>query len=161
VSVVALHLRWGIRRSTHARAPHRSNGADRGALSLVIVVLFVLLLALAGIVVDGGRKLSGDENAVALAQEAARAGASTVNASSAYSSGSFVVDQTAALAAARRYLVSAGVSQFTVAAVGARAIRVSVTLTEATKLLALVGIDSFACTGTATALLVNGVTGEA
>ena len=47
---------------------------ERGALSLMIVVLFVALIALAGIVVDGGAKLAAYENAEALAQEAARAG---------------------------------------------------------------------------------------
>jgi hypothetical protein len=125
----------------------------------MIVVMFVVLAALAGIVVDGGAKLTADENAVALAQEAARAGATTVNVSSAYASGSFVVDQGQALGAARRYLVGAGYDQFTVSADGARAIRVSVTITEPTKFLSLIGIDSFTSTGTATASLVTGVTG--
>jgi len=125
----------------------------------MIVVLFVALAALAGIVVDGGAKLTADENAVALAQEAARAGAMTVNASAAYASGSFVVDQRQALAAARSYLADAGYEQFTVSAVGAHAIRVSVTITEPTKFLSLIGVDSFTSTGTATASLVTGVTG--
>lgn len=125
----------------------------------MIVVLFVVLAALAGIVVDGGAKLTADENAVAVAQEAARAGATTVDVSSAYASGSFVVDQSQALAAARSYLVSAGYDQFTVVAVRTRAIRVSVTITEPTKFLSLIGIDSFTSTGTATATLVTGVTG--
>src|ERR1700729_3899360 len=61
---------------------------ERGALSLMIVVLFVGLIALAGIVVDGGAKLAAYENAEALAQEAARAGATSVDASNAYGSGS-------------------------------------------------------------------------
>ncbi len=125
----------------------------------MIVVLFAVLAALAGIVVDGGAKLTADETAVALAQEAARAGATTVNVSSAYASGSFVVDQGLALSAARSYLVSAGYNRFTVDAVGARAIRISVTITEPTRFLSLIGIDSFASTGTATASLLTGVTG--
>ena len=139
--------------------PHRNLDADRGALSLVIVVLFVVLAALAGIVVDGGAKLTADETAVALAQEAARAGATTVNVSSAYASGSFVVDQGQALTAARRYLAAAGCDRFVIAAVGMRGIRVSVTITEPTRFLSLIGIDSFTSTGTATASLVAGVTG--
>jgi hypothetical protein len=154
-----LSLRCHTRFSTISGMPDRNRDAERGGLSLMIVVLFVVLAALAGIVVDGGAKLAADENAVALAQEAARAGATTVNVSIAYASGSFVVDQSQALAAARSYLVSAGYDQFTVAAVGARAIRVSVTITEATKFLSLIGIDSFTSTGTATASLVTGVTG--
>jgi hypothetical protein len=154
-----LSLRCHARRCTISGMADRNRDPERGGLSLMIVVLFVVLAALAGIVVDGGAKLTADENAVALAQEAARAGATTVNMSSAYASGSFVVDQSQALAAARSYLVSAGYDQFTVAAVGARAIRVSVTITEPTKFLSLIGIDSFTSTGTATASLVTGVTG--
>jgi len=130
---------------------------ERGGLSLMIVILFVALAALAGIVVDGSAKLEADQDAVALAQEAARAGATTVDESSAYSSGSFVVDQQQALDAARSYLISAGYSHYTVAADGASAIQVSVTITEPTRLLSLIGVDSFSCTGTATASLVTGV----
>lgn len=133
--------------------------SERGSLSLMIVVLFVALAALAGIVVDGGAKLTADENAAAAAQEAARAGAATVNVSRAYSSGSFVVDQRGAIAAARRYLITAGYRRFTVSPDGSDAVRVSVTVTEPTKFLALIGVRSFTCTGTATASLVTGVTG--
>jgi Flp pilus assembly protein TadG len=150
-----------------ARQAERSGGQstpapadnDRGALSLMIVVLFVALAMLAGIVVDGGAKLTADENAASLAQEAARAGATTVNVSSAYGSGSFVVNQQQALAAARSYLRSAGAHDYQVSAVGSRSIRVTVTLTEPTRFLSMVGIGSYTCTGTATASLVTGVTG--
>src|SRR5580692_7232064 len=58
---------------------------ERGALSLMIVAL----IALAGIVVDGGAKLAAYQNAEALAQEAARAGATSVDVSRAYGTGSF------------------------------------------------------------------------
>src|SRR5580693_4341596 len=81
---------------------------ERGALSLMIVVLFVGLIAMAGIVVDGGAQLTAYENAEALAQEAARAGATSVDASSAYRSGAFVVDAQQAQAAVSAYLATAG-----------------------------------------------------
>jgi hypothetical protein len=126
----------------------------------MIVVLFGVLLAFAGIVVDGGAKLTADEDAVALAQEAARAGATTVDVSTAFASGSIVVDRRLALEAARRYLMGEGYDKFTVSAAGVRAIRVSVTITEPTKFLSLIGIDSFTSTGTATASLVTGVSGR-
>jgi hypothetical protein len=133
--------------------------SERGGLSLMIVVLFAALLALAGIVVDGGAKLAADENAAALAQEAARAGATTVDVSRAYASGSFEVDQGRAIDIARRYLVGAGCDRFTLSAAGPWAIRVSVTITQPTKFLSLIGIDSFTSTGTATASLMTSVTG--
>jgi len=147
--------RWQVLTSPPRLADRDS---ERGALSLMVVILFVALTALAGIVVDGSAKLEADQNAVALAQEAARAGATTVDESEAYSSGSFVVDRQQALDAARSYLISAGYHQYTVAADGVRAIRVSVTITEPTRFLSLIGVDSFKCTGTASASLVTGVT---
>ena len=132
---------------------------ERGALSLMIVALAVGLVAVAGIVVDGGAKLTAVENAAAVAQEAARAGATTVNVSDAYSAGVYVVDQQRAMQAARAYLVKAGLHHFSVAAAGSRAIRVTVTITKPTKFLALIGIGTFTCTGVATATLVTGVAG--
>lgn len=141
------------------RARVRAEGGDRGALSLMIVVLFVALVALAGIVVDGGAKLDADENAYALAQEAARAGANSVDTSTAYRSGSFVVNPGQAQEAASSYLSAAGQHDFSVRAVGRREIWVSVTITEPTTFLAIIGIGHFTCTGKATATLVTGVTG--
>jgi Flp pilus assembly protein TadG len=132
-------------------------GSERGSLSLMVVVLFAALVAMAGIVVDGGAKLTGDENLAAVAQEAARAGATSVDASRAYATGVFVVDQQQAVAAAGAYLSAAGYGQYTVAADGADAIRVVVRITEPTRFLSLIGIDSFTCSGTAIASLVSGV----
>jgi len=142
-------------RAGHRAGPER----ERGGLSLMIVVLFVALVALAGVVVDGGAKLNADENAVALAQEAARAGATTVDQSAAYSSGTFVVDEQQAVNAASSYLAAAGQRHYLVVPDGNRAIWVSVTITQPTRFLSLIGIDSFTCTGTATASLVTGVAG--
>jgi Putative Tad-like Flp pilus-assembly len=141
-----------------SRRCHTGDG-ERGGLSLMLVVLFAALAGLAGIVVDGSAKLTADENATAVAQEAARAGAMTVDESAAYSSGSFVISQQQALASARGFLADAGYRRYSVAADGARAIRVSVTVTEPTRFLSLIGVDSFTCTGSATASLVTGVTG--
>jgi hypothetical protein len=52
----------------------------------------VALLALAGLVVDGGAKLDEAENASAVAPEAARAGAGMADQGKAYSTGAFAVD---------------------------------------------------------------------
>jgi Flp pilus assembly protein TadG len=125
----------------------------------MIVVLFVALVVLAGIVVDGGAKLTADENATALAQEAARAGATTVNVSQAYSTGSFQVNPGAAINAASQYLTGAGYRDFSVTADGDESITVQVTITERTKFLSLIGISTFSSKGLATAQLVTGVTG--
>lgn len=150
------------RRRDRARWPTRP-GRDRGSVTLMLAALGVALIALAGIVIDGGVKLRAAENANAVAQEAARAGAGMVNQSTAYSTGTFVVDQAQAIAAARAYLATARVhgtiTQSTVTAQGREAIRVTVTVTEPTIVLSIIGISSMSSPGTATASLVTGVTG--
>jgi Flp pilus assembly protein TadG len=136
----------------------RHRHSERGSLTLMLAVLMPVLLALAGLVIDGGRKLDQAGRAFAIAQEAARAGAGQVNVSAAYRSGTFRVDQARAIAAARAYLTGAGV-RGTVSADGTTAIRVSVTITGHTAILSLVGIDTMTSTGSAIATLVSGVTG--
>jgi len=139
---------------------------ERGSITLMLAALSVALIALAGIVIDGGAKLRAAENADAVAQEAARAGAGIVNQSTAYSTGTFVVDQSQAITAARAYLAAAarayladGSLQGSVAAQGTESIRVTVTVSEPTSVLSIIGIDSMRSTGAATASLVTGVTG--
>jgi len=144
----------GRRRARSGRRGDR----ERGSITLMLLVLFVALIALAGIVIDGGAKLNQAENANAIAQEAARAGAGMVNPGNAYSTGSFTVDQSQAVAAARQYLAAAGYHG-TVTTVGTESIQVTVTVTAATRVLSIIGIDSMSSTGSATASLVAGVTG--
>ena len=86
-----------------------------------------------------------------------RAGAGAVNTPEAYSSGTYEVDVPEALAAARDYLTTAGYTG-SVSASG-NTIKVTVTVTEDTTVLSIVGIDSMTVTGSADASLVTGVTG--
>jgi Flp pilus assembly protein TadG len=141
-----------------SRASRAASERDRGSLTLMLAVLMVALLALAGLVIDGGRKLNQSASAYAIAQEAARAGAGMVDRSAAYRSGTFRVDQGQALAAARAYLASAGYSG-SVSADGTQNIRVTITVTSQTLVLSLIGIDTMTSTGSAVASLVTGVTG--
>ena len=138
--------------------PRWRGASDSGSITLMLAVLFVALIAMAGIVIDGGAKLNQAENATAIAQEAARAGAGMVNQGQALSTGSFTVDQAQAVAAAQQYLSSTGYHG-SVTPVGAESIQVTVTVTGPTKVLSIIGIDSMTSTGSATASLVTGVTG--
>ena len=130
---------------------------DRGSLTLMLCVLLAVLLAFIGLVIDGGRQLDAKENAYAIAQEAARAGAGIVNTSTAYKSGTYQVDMPRALAAAHAYLANAGYSG-SVSGTG-DTIRVTVTVITNTTLLSMVGIPTMKAKGTAVASLVTGVTG--
>jgi Flp pilus assembly protein TadG len=131
---------------------------ERGSLTLMLAALMVALLALAGLVIDGGRKLNESSRAYAIAEEAARAGAGMVDRSVAYRSGAFNVDEAQALAAARAYLADAGYTG-SVRPDGTQRIRVSVTVTQPTLVLSLIGMDSMTSTSSAVASLVTGVTG--
>ncbi|HET7014768.1 MAG TPA: pilus assembly protein TadG-related protein [Streptosporangiaceae bacterium] len=137
--------------------PPAQRERDSGSLTLMLAALLVVLLAFAGLVIDGGRQLDQKENAYAIAQEAARAGAGIVNTSTAYSSGTYRVDLPQAITAARSYLANAGYSG-SVTGTG-DTIRVTVTVSENTTMLSLVGIDKMSATGIAVASLVTGVTG--
>ena len=71
-----------------------------------------------------------------------------------------------AIAAARAYLAAAATAfrpdgglNGTVAVQGRDSIRVTVTVSEPTSVLSIIGIDSMSSTGAATAALVTGVTG--
>jgi Flp pilus assembly protein TadG len=137
----------------------RGADTDRGSLTLMLAVLFVALLALAGVVIDGSAKLTAAENAAAVAQEAARAGAGMVNEATAHENGSFVVDEDQAIAAANDYLSSAGYAGRAAQGPGVDEIQVTVQVSEPTKVLSIIGIDTITATGKATANLVSGVTG--
>jgi Flp pilus assembly protein TadG len=146
------------------RLPGRPEAGDRGSITLMMLALFVVLIALAGIVIDGGAKLNQAENANAIAQEAARAGAGMVNQANAYANGRFTVDPAQAVAAARLYLASNGYSAAngyltTVTPVGTDSIQVTVTVTSRTRVLSIVGVASMTSRGSAIASLVTGVTG--
>ena len=139
----------------------RPGAGERGSITLMLLALFLALTALAGIVIDGGAKLDQAENANAVAQEAARAGAGMVDPAQAYASGSFVVDQAQAQAAAEQYLAARGLQcpvQCQVSTPTPDTIQVTVTMTSPTRVLSIVGIDSMSSTGSATASLVTGVT---
>jgi Flp pilus assembly protein TadG len=140
-----------------------TNSSERGSLTLMLAVMFVAMLALAGIVIDGGAKLTAAENATAIAQEAARAGAGMVRQSTAYTRGSFVVDRNQAIQAARQYLSQPSLTeagyQGWVTPEGTQSIQVTVRFDEPTRVLSIIGIDKVTGAGTATANLVAGVTG--
>lgn len=130
---------------------------DRGSITLLSVTFFVALLAAAGLVVDGGAKIRAARQASAVAEEAARAAAGQIDRNRAYSHGGrFIIDDQAAINAARSYLARAGNSG-TVRITGKQAIRVTVAITRPTILLSAIGIGHIQVTQTATADLLQGV----
>lgn len=137
--------------------PRQSCPPDQGSITLLVIVFFFALMVAAGLVVDGGAKLRAAREASAVAEEAARAGAGRVDRSRAYSQGGrFVVDRSAAVAAARTYLATSG-NGGSVGVVDGQKIRVTVTIRKSTTLLPLIGIREVHVTKSATANLIQGV----
>lgn len=57
---------------------NRDKGSDEGSIAPAVPILALVLLLLAGLVVDASRQLNSRARAVAYAQEAARAGAAAI-----------------------------------------------------------------------------------
>lgn len=130
---------------------------DQGSITILMVIFFLAILAAAGLVVDGGAKLQAARQASAIAEEAARAGAGRVNQDQAYThGGTFVIDRTGAVNAARSYLKTSGVTG-SVTLTGSRSIRVTATVDKPAILLPLIGIEHLHVTKTATADLLQGI----
>ena len=122
-------------------------------ITVVVVVFF-------GAIVDFGRKLQARHDANIAAQEAARAGAGLIDADRAYAHGGrFVIDRAAAIRAAEHYLHSGGY-RGSVTAVGARRIRVRVTISRPAIFLPMIGVSTLDVEAVAVADLVTGVEGE-
>ncbi len=129
---------------------------DRGSVTVFIVGVLVALIVVAGLVFDGGAIIAGHREADAEAEGAARAGAEAIAAGE-RSSATVTIDPVAARQAADRYLSAYGHGgQVTVA--GDR-VTVSVTFTERTQILSIVGLRSKSVTGTASATALVGGTG--
>jgi len=118
-----------VKRGTHGR--------DRGSITGFVVVITLLVLACAGLAVDGARVVGAKVSAADHAENAARVGAQEVTA---LRIGTWVLDPARATRAAEGYLASHGVAGSV--SVSANRISVTVRSTVATTLLSLVGVSS-------------------
>jgi hypothetical protein len=133
-----------------------SRGEERGSVTVFVTGVVVALFVVAGLVFDGGTIIAGHREADAEAEGAARAGAEAI-AGTERTSATVTVDPAAAHQAAERYLTAYGhVGQVTVA--GDR-VTVTVSFTERTQLLDVIGLRSKSVTGTASATAVVGGAG--
>jgi len=94
--VTGLPLQSRLARQLHGS--RRAAGRDRGSITLWVAVTFAAILAVAGLVADGGAKIRAGERADIVAGEAARAAS--------YASGPDQVARTAAAGAAARGIIS-------------------------------------------------------
>lgn len=133
---------------------------DDGSVTLFIVVAVVGLLALAGLVVDGGAKVRAVQRADRVAAEAARAAGQSVDVAAVLQGARVRVDPRAAVVAANEYLRAAGLPGEARIADDGTSVAVTVTASVPTVFLGLVGIPEFSVEGHAEASLVHSATGD-
>lgn len=127
---------------------------DCGSVSMLAIVMTFAVIVMVGLAVDGGGKVRALERADDIASEAARAAGQAINTTQAIQGGAKTIDPAAAVAAAQSYLTAAGVSGTLNVADDRTHVTVTVTIVYHTVFLALIGIDTFTCTRSATATLV-------
>ena len=123
--------------------------ADDGQVTAFVVVLMLGILTLAGLSLDGGLALAANVKATGHAEAAARAGAQAIDLALYRATGTVRLLPADAVAYAHRYLAAAGA--FGTVTVSGDTVTVTVTASQHTQLLGLVGISSLAVRGTGTA----------
>ena len=142
------------------RARLSSGGrSDRGAVTLFVAIAMVGLLALAGLVVDGGAKVRAVQRADRVAAEAARAAGQAIDLGGVLEGSDVRVDRRAALVAAESYLRASGVEGSARVVDGGSGIAVTTTTSVPTVFLGLIGVPQFTVRGSAEAALVHSVRG--
>lgn len=134
---------------TQRRRRDERGGGGTGQWSIPVLLMIPMFMALAGLVIDGGRQVMSAREAQAVAASAARAG---VDAAATGQLAGNRVDTAAAVGAARSYLSSTQVSGSVQLAAGGR-LAVTTSMTQPTLYLGLIGIDSVTGRGEATAAL--------
>lgn len=127
---------------------------ERGTITIFVTTTTVALLMAAGLVLDGGRLLAAQRQAVDHASAAARAGAQAVDTGALRERRS-ELDARRAIRAAQRFLAARGEAG-RVTVDGGR-IHVTVARRETTSLLTLVGIRTVGISASGSARVVRGV----
>ena len=113
---------------------------ERGQVIAFLVVMTAGFIAIAGLVDDGGRALSGRVRALDEAQAAARAGAQQINLTLLREDGSVELDAPVAVQAADQYLSTVGDAG--VVTVSGNSVHVTVTVNVPTQILGAFGVTN-------------------
>ena len=137
------------------RVSLRRLGDEEAGMVTAFVVIFTLaLLVMAGLVLDGGLALAAKVQAIDAAQAAARAGAQAIDIPTYRATGQITLDPGQAVADAQGFLAAAG-ERGTVTVAG-ETVDVTVTITQPTQILSVVGVDQLTVTGAGSATAQQG-----
>jgi Flp pilus assembly protein TadG len=132
---------------------------ERGAVTVFVAIVTVALLAVAGLVTDGGRILAARREAGNVAESAARAGAQAIDVRILRQQNQIALDPSEAAARARAYLTSTGYHGDVEA--DTQHVQVIVTIHRSTLLLGAAGVHDFTVTSAGNATPIRGVTTQA
>ncbi len=127
---------------------------DRGSATAFGLFLIVVVLVLAGAMIEGGNAMSARGHATDIAQQAARAGADKLDLGALRKEGLVRIDPAAAQAAATAFLAQVGETG-TVTATPTQ-VSVTVTVTRPGILVPILGIKTLTVRATATAAPITG-----
>ncbi|GLY17707.1 pilus assembly protein TadG-related protein [Kineosporia rhizophila] len=139
----------------------RFSGDDSGQATVFVVAFAVVLLVLAGLVVDGGLAINARQRVTDDVEQAARAGAREIQVDTLRESGTVLIDPEAARAAAGEFLAARDypASGVTISA-DTEQVAVRATIEQKTALLSLIFFNSFTVTAQGQARPAVGITGE-
>lgn len=129
--------------------------ADDGRVTAFVVVLTIAILALAGLTLDGGLALAAKVKANGQAEAAARAGAQAIDLNAYRSSNRLQLLPAEAVADAQSYLTDIDASGTVI--VSGNTVTVTVTASQPTQLLDLIGIPRLTVHGEGSAHPQRGV----
>ena len=132
----------------------RRLGDEEGMVTAFVVIFTLALLAMAGLVLDGGLALAAKVHVIDDAQAAARAGAQAIDVPLYRSTGTITLDPAQAVADAQGFLAAAG--EHGTVSVAGETVTVNVTITQPTQILSIVGVDQLTVTGTGSATAQQG-----
>lgn len=131
---------------------------DRGQITPLTIFGVVVVLTLAGLVLDLGLGMSDKVRLLDIAQAAARAGAREIDLATYRATGAVQLQPAQAAAAARSFAQQTGVNGQVTASATPNAVTVTINSARPTQLLHLVGITALPVSATATAIPLTGIT---
>jgi len=143
-------------RSARRRLALRERSED-GQFLAMTVVFMTMFLALAGLVADGGRYFDAKQAAAAEAEQAARAGAGSLDVSELHA-GTVAIDPATATTTAENYMTSVGHPG--TAWVDGNTVYTQISYAEPTQLLGIIGVSSLQITVTESATDISGITSQ-
>jgi Flp pilus assembly protein TadG len=134
---------------------------DDGAATVFLVAFAVVLLVLAGLVVDGGLALNARQRVTDDVEQAARAGSQRIDLVALRERGEVAIDPAAAQQAARSFLTGRGYPAGGIQVQASpQRMTAQATIRQPTALLSLIFVDSFTVTAQGQARPAVGITGD-